>query len=143
MRHKLSGKMLSSRGLDGDIVHITRENTLFRKVVHTGECSQLVVMSVPPGGEVGMEDYPHTDLIFFILKGKAKMIVNSQSRTTRKYEVIFIPAGELHNLTNAGQDDLKLLAIYAPPEYLENSVCRTHEEAQAARREALEHAWEQ
>jgi hypothetical protein len=60
--------MSSSLGLDGDIVHIARENILFRKVVHTGECSQLVVMSVPPGGEVGMEHYPHTDLIFFILK---------------------------------------------------------------------------
>jgi mannose-6-phosphate isomerase-like protein (cupin superfamily) len=100
-------------------------------------------MSVPPGGEVGMEHYPHTDLIFFILKGKAKMIVNSKSRTTRKYEVIFVPAGELHNLTNSGQDDLKLLAIYVPPEYLEDSVCRTQEEAEAARREALEHVWQQ
>lgn len=96
MRNKLSGKMSSFRGLDGNIVHTARENTLFRKVVHTRECSQLVVMSVPPGGEVGMEHYPHTDLIFFILKGKAKMIVNSKSRTTRKYEVIFVPAGELH-----------------------------------------------
>ena len=54
------------------------------------------------------------------------------------HEVIFVPAGELHNLTNAGQDDLKLLAIYAPAEYLEDSVCRTQEEAQAARRETLE-----
>ena len=49
MRNKLSGKMSISRGLDGDIVHIARENILFRKVVHTGECSQLVVMSVPRG----------------------------------------------------------------------------------------------
>lgn len=99
--------------------------------------------SIPPDGETSEEERCHTDLVLFVVKGNAKMTLNSKLLAIGWHEVILVPAGSSCKLKNSGQDDLKLLAIYTPPEYLDGTICKTQQEAQAATKEALRHAWEQ
>ena len=90
-------------------------------------------MSIPPEGETGEQNEPDTDKIIFIVRGKAKSVLNKRTRAAGKQEVIFVPAENLHNLTNAGRHHLKLLVVYSPPLYLSSTVHKTAEDALRAR----------
>jgi mannose-6-phosphate isomerase-like protein (cupin superfamily) len=140
---KTNNKKSNSGALNDDLKAIASENTLYRRVFYTGKCSQLVLMSIPPGGEICEEEQWHSDLILFIVKGRGNITRNAKPRRVGRYDVIFVPAGNLHSLKNSGQDDLKILCSYAPPEYLDGAIWRTQQEAEASARQALEHAWEQ
>lgn len=115
-----------------DIKALTKENTNFRKVLHTGEKSQIVAMSIPPGGDIGEEVHPNTDQILFFVKGEGEAIVGGQMRPVFKHDVVFVPAGTVHNFKNIGDRDLKLFTVYAPPQHPDGTVHATKEDAQKA-----------
>jgi mannose-6-phosphate isomerase-like protein (cupin superfamily) len=125
-----------------DINRITIDNCSYLKVLYTGHYSQLLVMSIPPGGETGEGRQNHADKMLFIVKGKAESSLNQRVRHVGKHDVIFLPAGSLHNLKNVGRHDLKLFAIYSPPLYAEGTL-ETQEDAAAARFKQFAYAWEQ
>jgi mannose-6-phosphate isomerase-like protein (cupin superfamily) len=126
-----------------DIKQTTVENAFYRKVVYTGPYSQLTVMSIPAGGETGEENHQEHDKMLFIVRGKGKSILNRRTRDVGKHDVVFVPAGTLHNLANSGRHDLKVFVVYSPPVYAHGTVHKTVEESFEARRNKFAAGWEQ
>lgn len=120
-----------------NIEELTRDNTNFRTVVHTGEHSQLTLMSVPPGGEVGWEAHPHLDQFLRLEAGKARLdFGRTRDAVDESHDIeddwaLIVPAGVWHNVVNTGDVDVKLYSIYSPPEHPEDTVHRTKAEADA------------
>lgn len=120
-----------------DIEKLTVENDNFRTVIQTGEHSQLTVMSVPPGGEVGWEMHGHLDQFLRLEQGKARVdFGTSEDAVDESHEVeddwaFIVPAGIWHNVVNTGDEDLKLYSIYSPPEHPEGTIHRTKAESDA------------
>lgn len=112
----------------GYIVNIEEEtltNTDYRRVLYTGENSQLVVMSIEPGDEIGEE--VHTlDQFIRIEKGTAKVVLNQIDEHVLEDDfAVIIPAGTAHNVINTGDTALKLYSIYTPPEHKDGLVQAT------------------
>jgi len=117
----------------GDIKKLTKENSNFRKVLYTGTNSQIVAMSIPVGGDIGEEAHPNTDQILFFVDGDGEAIINGESRAVEKHDVVYVPAGAVHNFKNTGDEDLKLFTVYAPPEHPAGTMYETKADAQKAR----------
>ncbi len=120
-----------------DIEELTVDNTNFRTVVYTGAHSQLTVMSVPPGGEVGWEAHSQLDQFLRLEQGKARLdFGESSDAVDESHEIeddwaLIVPAGVWHNVVNIGEKDVKLYSIYSPPEHPDGTVHRTKAEADA------------
>ncbi len=108
-----------------DIKELAKENTNFRKVIYTGPKSQLVLMSIPPGGDIGLETHPSTDQILFFVEGVGNAVLNGEVQPIAKHSVVFVPAGTEHNFTNTGGEDLKLYTVYAPPQHPDGTIQAT------------------
>lgn len=115
-----------------DIKKLTKENTYFRKVLHTGQYTQIVAMCIPVGGDIGEEVHPNTDQMIFIVDGEAEAKLNGETRRVEEHDVVFVPAGTTHNFTNVDDEDLKLFTVYAPPEHPDGTVHATKEDAKNA-----------
>lgn len=113
-----------------DIKKLTKENTNFRKVLHTGQKSQIVAMCIPVGEDIGEETHPETDQILFFVKGEGEAILNGETKAVEEHDVVFVPAGTTHNFKNVGDEDLKLFTVYAPPEHANGTIHATKEDAQ-------------
>ncbi len=112
-----------------DIKKLTKENTNFRKVLHTGQHSQIVAMSIPVGGDIGEEVHSNTDQILFFVDGEGEAIINDETKRVEEHDVVFVPAGTRHNFKNIGNEDLKLFTVYAPPEHPDGTIHKTKDEA--------------
>ena len=104
------------RGFITNIEKETLENTAYRKVLYTGRYSQLVVMSVAPGEEIGMEVHG-LDQFIRIEQGRARVVLDGEEAELSDDDVVVIPAGTEHNVVNIGDTPLKLYTIYSPPEH--------------------------
>ena len=109
-----------------NIVKLTTENTDYRRVIHTTDYTQLVVMSLSPGVEIGNEIHG-LDQFIRVEQGTAKAILNNGEN---EYELeagwaIIVPAGTYHNITNSGTTELKLSTLYSPPKHLKDTVQHT------------------
>lgn len=121
-----------------DIKKLTKENTNFRKVLVTGKHSQIVAMSIPVGGDIGEEVHPDTDQILTFVDGEGEAILNGETRSVEKHDVVFVPAGTKHNFKNTGDEDLKLFTVYAPAEHADGTIHKTKTDADAEHVEAKE-----
>ncbi len=122
--------------LNQDIVALTRQNTNFRKEILTNEHSQVVLMSVEPGEDVGEETHTVDQVLVFV-EGEGESVLDGQRGRVQAGSLVSVPAGTLHNFINTGPMPLKLYTIYAPPEEEPGTLHRTRAEAMAA--EAEEH----
>ncbi len=110
-------------------------NAYFRKVLFTAPHSQLVLMSLQPGEDIGMEVHDHTDQFIRIEAGEAKAIIDGQEHVLKDGSAVVIPAGSRHNVINtSAKAPLKLYTIYTPPEHADGTVHKTKAEAVAAHR---------
>ena len=114
-----------------NIVELAKSNTNFRKEMVTGEHSQVVLMSIPPGGEIG-EEVHEVDQVLVFVEGGGKAILNDEETRIEADTLVFVPAGTKHNFINVGASDLKLYTVYAPPEHNPGTIHKTKEEADAA-----------
>lgn len=114
-----------------NIENLAKENNFFRKVVYTGKHSQLVLMSIDVGSEIGEEVHPNVDQILFFVEGKGEAILDSKSSPVEEGDVVFVPAGTLHNFKNTGDKPLKLYTVYSPPQHPDGTIHRTKKEAEA------------
>jgi mannose-6-phosphate isomerase-like protein (cupin superfamily) len=123
----------------GPLEKQTLENTYFRQVLFTGKHTQLVVMCLSPGEDIGDEVHPHVDQFFRIEQGQAKFVLNEkQERLVRDGDAVVVPAGTYHNVINTSKTvPLKLYTLYSPPNHPDGTVHKTRAEAEAA--EAAEH----
>jgi mannose-6-phosphate isomerase-like protein (cupin superfamily) len=120
------------KGYNTNIEKDTLENTNFRKVLYTGKNSQLVLMSLKPGEDIGMEIHPDNDQFFRFEKGEGKCIIDGNEYALTDGSVIIVPAGAEHNIINVSSaDDLKLYTIYSPAHHKDGIVRTTKEEAMA------------
>lgn len=118
----------------GNIEELTLQNPYFRQVLYTGPNSQLVVMSLKPGEEIGAEVHPDVDQFFRIEAGEGKVVVGEgEEHSVKSGDAIVIPAGTKHNVINtSASEDLKLYTIYTPPQHPDGTIHKTKEEALAA-----------
>jgi mannose-6-phosphate isomerase-like protein (cupin superfamily) len=120
-----------------DIVKRAKANTYFREVVETGPNSQITVMSIQPGDDIGDEVHDGVDQILIFVQGEGRAIVGGQESAVGVDRLVYVPAGTRHNFVNTGSTDLRLYTIYAPPEHAPGTIHKTKAEADAA--EAAEH----
>jgi mannose-6-phosphate isomerase-like protein (cupin superfamily) len=119
------------KGFNANIEKETLENKNFRKVLYTGKHSQLVLMSLKPNEEIGMEVHTDNDQFFRFEKGQGKCIIDGNFYELGDGSVILVPAGAQHNIINtSGTDDLKLYTIYSPAHHKDGIVRATKEEAE-------------
>jgi len=115
----------------GDIEHETLENDLYRKVLFTAKNSQLVLMHLRPGKEIGMEVH-ELDQFIRVEAGSGKVMLDGEEHTIQDGTAVVIPAGTNHNVINtSNQEGLKLYSIYSPPEHKIGTVHRTKQEGDA------------
>ncbi len=115
-----------------DIVAIARANEAFRREIVTGEHEQVVVMTIPPGGEIGDEVHPDTDQVLVFVDGSGEAIVDGNRTVVGANDLVFVRAGARHNFLNMGDKPLRLITIYAPPEHEPGTVHATKADADAA-----------
>ena len=115
----------------GDIVARAKSNQFFREVVSTGPHAQVVVMSIPPGGEIGEEVHSGVDQVLVTVDGDGVAVLEGELGNLSAGGLVHVPAGTRHNLVNAGPDDLKLYTVYAPPQHAPETIHRTRAEADA------------
>lgn len=120
------------KGFNTNIEKETLENENFRKVLYTGAHSQLVLMSLRPNEEIGMEVHPDNDQFFRFEKGLGKCIIDGNEYEVTDGSAIVVPAGAQHNIINVSDsEDLKLYTIYSPAHHKDGIVRTTKEEAEA------------
>lgn len=118
------------KGYKGNIEQHTLENENFRKVLYTAEHSQLVLMSLKPGEEIGSEVHADGDQFFRFEKGEGKVIINETEYLVGDGDAVIVPAGAQHNVINTSStQNLKLYTIYAPPHHLDGIERQTKEDA--------------
>jgi mannose-6-phosphate isomerase-like protein (cupin superfamily) len=115
-----------------DVVALARQNDAFRREIMTGPHSQLVAMTIPPGGEIGEEVHEHVDQILLFLEGQAEAVLDGERSAVGPNDLVFVVAGTRHNFVNTGDGPLRLVTIYAPPEHAPGTIHATKEEAGAA-----------
>jgi mannose-6-phosphate isomerase-like protein (cupin superfamily) len=114
------------------IATVAEQSNAFRRVLWTGENSQLVIMTIPPGGEIGEENHPHTDQLLAFVSGTGEAMIAGESEQIAQGDVVLVPAGTVHNFRNTGVNPLVLYTSYAPPEHADGVVHATKEDAEAA-----------
>ncbi len=115
----------------GNIVGQTKENTFFRRVVFTGKKSQLVVMSIPPGGEIGLETHHNVEQTLFILSGRGEAVLDGKKEAIGGGFVVVVTPGTAHNIVNTGSEPLQIYTLYAPANHIDGRVHQTKAEADA------------
>lgn len=124
--------MTTEQGSQVDFVTAARSNEAFRREIMTGDHSQVVVMTIPPGGEIGEEVHDGTDQVLAFVEGVGEAILDGESRPVGPNDLVFVRAGTRHNFVNTGADPLRLVTVYAPPEHEPGTVHQTRAEADAA-----------
>ena len=120
------------KGFSANIEKETLENANFRKVLYTGKHSQLVLMSLPPDTEIGMEVHSENDQFFRFEKGEGKVVIDGNEYAVSDGSAIVVPAGAEHNVMNvSATEELKLYTIYSPAHHKDGIVRATKEEAEA------------
>ncbi len=119
------------KGFNTNIEKDTLENNNFRKVLYTGKHSQLVLMSLKPNEEIGMEVHSDNDQFFRFEKGQGKCIIDGNEYDLGEGMAIIVPAGAQHNIINTSDtEDLKLYTIYSPAHHKDGIIRATKEEAE-------------
>ena len=120
------------KGFMGNIEKDTLENENFRKVLYTGKNSQLVLMSLAPKEEIGMEVHAENDQFFRFEKGKGKVLIDGNEYAVGDGVAIVVPAGAQHNVVNVSEtESLKLYTIYSPAHHQDGIVRATKAEAES------------
>jgi mannose-6-phosphate isomerase-like protein (cupin superfamily) len=125
-------------GWVGDVEQATLDNDAFRTVLFTGEHTQLTVMRLGSGEDIGREAHPHLDQFLRVEQGTGRVeLGRSEDAVDETHEVeddwaIIVPAGVWHNVVNTGSGELKLYSLYSPPEHPDGTVHRTKADAERA-----------
>lgn len=120
------------KGYKNNIEELTVANSNFREVLYTGKNLQLVLMSLLPGEEIGMEIHSENDQFFRFEAGEGKVIIDGNEYEVHDGDAVIIPAGAEHNVINTSpESELKMYTIYGPAHHKDGIVKETKEEAEA------------
>jgi mannose-6-phosphate isomerase-like protein (cupin superfamily) len=119
------------KGYKSNIEKETLKNKNFRKVLYTSKHLQLVLMSLKPGEEIGLETHIGIDQFFRFEGGKGKCIINGNEYNVENGDVIIVPAGSKHNVTNTdAKKELQMYTIYTPPHHKDSLINATKKDAE-------------
>lgn len=111
------------KGFFAHIETLTQENTDFRRVLYTGEESQLVLMALPPRTEIGLERHDENDQFFRFESGEGKVVISGHEYVVKDGDCIIVPKGTEHNVINTSDTDtLKLYTLYAPAHHKDGTI---------------------
>ncbi len=113
------------------IVEMAKENEEFRQVLWTGDSTQLVLMAIPAGGEIGGEVHEGHDQLLYFVEGQGEATIGDTSVPVQSGDVSIVPSGTFHNFRNTGSAMLKLYTTYSPPEHAPGTEHETKREADA------------
>ncbi len=120
------------KGYIHDVLDKALENTYFRQVLETGEHTQIVVMSIAPEEEIGMETHKNNDQVLYFVQGEGRATLNGQETPFKKGDIFLVQAGTEHNFKNTGVQDLKIITAYSPPHHPQGTIHKTKDEAAKA-----------
>lgn len=127
----------------GNIENLVQRNDNFREVIFTGEKSQLVVMSIPVGGEVGAETHEHVEQTLYLVSGVCKVQLDDEEHIVSGGDVVVVTPNTKHNFINVGEEVVKIITTYSPPNHIDGRIHRTKEEADTdAEDETFGHQYE-
>ena len=119
------------KGYKENIEKLTLENKNFRKVLYTAKNMQLVLMSLKPGEDIGLETHNENDQFFRFEDGEGRVSVDGTSYEVKDGDSVIVPAGSEHNVLNiSNEKDLKMYTIYAPPHHKDGIVRKTKKDAE-------------
>ena len=119
------------KGYCDNIEQRTVENDNFRQVLYTGKHLQLVVMTLPPGCDIGEEVHDDRDQFFRFEEGKGVVDIDGVENPVEDDFAVIVPAGARHNVRNTGSEPLRLYTVYGPPEHMDGVVHATKADAEA------------
>jgi mannose-6-phosphate isomerase-like protein (cupin superfamily) len=119
----------NKKGHSVDIQKETVDNNNFRKVLYTGENTQLVLMSINAGEDIGEEVHHGIDQFFRIEAGEGIATINGKQYTLADGVSVVVPAGAKHNFVNTGKTDLKIYSLYSPPHHKDGTIHKTKADA--------------
>jgi mannose-6-phosphate isomerase-like protein (cupin superfamily) len=114
------------------IATVAERSDDFRRVLWTGDHTQLVIMTIPQGGEIGEEVHEGIDQILTFVSGTGEARVAGETKPVEAGDLVVVPAGTKHNFVNTGPNPLVLYTVYGPPDHADGAVHHTKEEADAA-----------
>ncbi len=123
---------MAKKGYFAHIEKKTLANPDFRHVLYTGQYSQLVLMSLLPGEEIGSEVHETHDQFFRFEAGRGMVTIDDEKYEVRDGDCAIVPAGARHNVVNTSKTELKLYTIYSPPEHKDGTLRRTKKQAEAS-----------
>lgn len=119
------------KGFKSNIEQDTLDNANFRKVLYTGKHSQLVLMSLKPGEEIGLETHGENDQFLRFEGGDGKVLIDGNEYLVADGDAVIVPAGAEHNVINVSDsEELKIYTIYSPPHHKDGIVRATKQEAE-------------
>lgn len=98
------------------------DNTNFRQVLASGEHTQVVVMSIAPGQDIGEETHPDNDQVLYLVSGGGKVILDGQTQPFETGDAVLVAAGTKHNFINTGSVPLKIITSYSPPHHPDGTI---------------------
>ena len=113
------------------ILNLAKENENFRKVIHTGQKSQVVLMCIPVGGDVGEEVHHHVEQTIVVVEGRALSVLDGVKREVEQNDIVVVPPGTMHNFISNGDVPLKLYTIYSPANHIDGRTHKTKADADA------------
>jgi mannose-6-phosphate isomerase-like protein (cupin superfamily) len=121
------------KGFVANLEQEAEKNADFRRVLYTGKHSQLVLMSLKPGEEIGEETHEDVDQFFRFEEGEGKVVIDGVEQSVKDGYAVIVPAGARHNVINKSKHaDLRLYTIYSPPEHQDGVVRHTKRDATAS-----------
>ena len=112
-----------------EIAKTAEQSADFRRVLWTGEHTQLVIMTIPPDGEIGEETHDENDQILSFVSGIGTAVISGRESEDKAGDVVVVPAGKKHNFLNAGPNPLVLYTVYGPADHADGAVHKTKAEA--------------
>ncbi len=118
------------RGYRANIEELTLANTDFRRVLYTGEHTQVVLMTLKPGEEIGEEVHADKDQFFRFESGTGEVRINGRANPVEDGIAVIVPAGAKHNVVNTGDEPLTMYTVYGPPDHKDETVHVTKDQAE-------------
>lgn len=121
------------KGLVKDIKGQAKANTYFRQVLENGVHTQVVIMSIAPGEDIGMEVHPDNDQVLYFVEGEGTAVLDGGEAEVKKGDLVLVNAGTEHNFTNTSDnEELKIITTYSPPHHPAGTVHESKSDAEKA-----------
>lgn len=115
-----------------DIKDQAKQNEYFRRVLLTSEHAQVVIMSIPAGGDIGLETHTDNDQVLYLVEGAGKVILNGKESAFEVGDLVLVKAGVKHNFVTVGETPMKIITTYSPPHHPAGTIHKTKAEADQA-----------